>query len=206
MKVKTSGLPDFEDRLAAMPEKAVKAAVLATNAAATKAAVWGKREVISQVAFPKRYLDDKLKVVSKANANNIEAVVRGEFQARSLASFAANKPKTFAKFYKIAPRLRIKPTSNAGSFGTRMFFLALRQGQRFDEEAFNVGLAVRLKKGEQLRNTTGAVKATKIPNVYLLYGPSVNQVFQTVAPNIAGDVANYQATEFERQFRRLDRG
>ena len=52
------------------------------------------------------------------------------------------------------------------------------------------------------RNTIGAKLITDGPlkGVALLYGPSVEQVFATVAHEIKEPLANYLETEFLRQF------
>lgn len=61
----------------------------------------------------------------------------------------------------------------------------------------NMGLAIRLKPGESLRNKTG--KLTRLaPNVYLLYGPSVDQVFRTISSEMTDEVADYLQQEFSR--------
>jgi hypothetical protein len=79
------------------------------------------------------------------------------------------------------------------SFGVR---LGLRNG--------NTGLAVRLKPGEKIKGSTGAVQMAE--NLYLLYGPSVDQVFRGVAEDRSGDLMNMVSSKFLRQFARLSRG
>jgi hypothetical protein len=74
----------------------------------------------------------------------------------------------------------------------------------FTEDEFNIGLAIRLKPGESLQSTQ---KASPLGGgAYLLYGPSVAQVFDTVRDDIAPEVADFASFEFARQFRRLSRG
>jgi hypothetical protein len=43
-------------------------------------------------------------------------------------------------------------------------------------------------------------------NVYLLYGPSVDQVFRLVADDRADDLAEMVENQFYRQFARLTNG
>lgn len=86
----------------------------------------------------------------------------------------------------------------------RGFFVRLRQGAVLTEDQFNIGLAIRLKKGESLQATQ---KASPLGGgAYLLYGPSVAQVFGTVREDITPEVADFSAYEFARQFRRLSHG
>ena len=68
----------------------------------------------------------------------------------------------------------------------------------------NIGLAVRLKPGEVLQNSEKAVRLDN--NVYLLYGPSVDQVFRSVADDKTPKILSDVTAEFLRQFARLSRG
>jgi hypothetical protein len=79
----------------------------------------------------------------------------------------------------------------------RAFLINLKNGNR--------GLAIRLRPGEVLSNTIGAKLITSGPlaGVALLYGPSVEQVFRTVATDITPALESYLETEFLRQFIRL---
>jgi hypothetical protein len=81
----------------------------------------------------------------------------------------------------------------------RAFFINLNSG--------NIGLGIRLKNGETLTNTTGAKIITKGPlaGVALLYGPSVDQVFRSVAVDISPPLLDALSIEFLRQFDRLFR-
>ena len=65
----------------------------------------------------------------------------------------------------------------------------------------NIGLAVRLKPGEVLQNSEKAVRLDN--NVYLLYGPSVDQVFRSVADDITPSIQQSVSRQFFRQFTRL---
>jgi hypothetical protein len=81
----------------------------------------------------------------------------------------------------------------------RAFLLTLRNG--------NVGLGIRLKPGETLQHTIGAKLITSGPlaGVALLYGPSVDQVFRSVAVEITPELLNELELEFLRQFIRMTR-
>lgn len=76
------------------------------------------------------------------------------------------------------------------------FLVKLKSGNAKTDTQFNLGLAIRLKPGERLRNKTSMTQLDH--NVYLLYGPSVDQVFRTVREDIAPDTASFLEAEFRR--------
>lgn len=83
--------------------------------------------------------------------------------------------------------------------------MRLRKGsQAVSAENSNIGLAVRLKRGDTIRNKRQAVPVGG--GLYLLYGPSVGQVFAAVAADIGPQVSDKLSDEFIRQFERLDNG
>ena len=81
-------------------------------------------------------------------------------------------------------------------YARRMFAIRLRAGNADLETKSNLGLAIRLKPGETLTGKRFAVKMNN--GLYLLYGPSVDQVFDDVAGMIAPDAAEHMAAEFLR--------
>ncbi len=194
------GLDDFSDYLSRLPDVTTQAAVLAINQVAERSAVpLARAEIMEQVAFPNGYLtSDRLGVKSKANRNNLEAIVGARQRATSLARFVQG-PAQPGKRSPGGVTVRVKPGS-AKTFKSG-FLVRLRSGKTLSDDAFNVGLAIRLRPGESLHGSIGATKLEN--NVYLLYGPSVDQVFKTVADDITPEVLDDLATEFLRQFVRL---
>jgi hypothetical protein len=98
-------------------------------------------------------------------------------------------------------RVRVR---GAGTFMKGAFFVKLRRGGD-TADGFNVGLALRLKPGQTLRGRKkGGASVRLAPDLYLLYGPSVDQVFRDVAvaesPAIKADLGR----EFLRQWVRLN--
>jgi hypothetical protein len=149
-----------------------------------------KRDMRDQVDFPAGYLEgDRLRVVRRAGKGSLEAIVRGRDRATSLARFARgqNPGNTRGRGVRVAVRRGQSKTLKSA------FMVNLRNG--------NTGLAVRLKSGQSLNNSQGAVKLAN--NVYLLYGPSVDQVFKGVAEDRSGDIANMVTKQFFRQFDRI---
>lgn len=84
----------------------------------------------------------------------------------------------------------------------KAFFIRLPQGSQMTETQFNLGLAIRLKPGEALMNKVQAVRMAS--GLYLLYGPSVDQVFRANdGGGVASDRAPYLAQRLENEFLRL---
>ena len=70
----------------------------------------------------------------------------------------------------------------------RAFLMNLRSG--------NLGLAVRLAPGERIDNKRRMVQMSN--GLYLLYGPSVDQVFRSVAEDVSADAGDFLEQEFLR--------
>jgi len=84
----------------------------------------------------------------------------------------------------------------------RAFFLRLPQGSTLTDTQFNLGLAIRLRPGERIENKHTAVRFAK--GLYLLYGPSVDQVFRSKdGSGAATDRAPVLAERLEQEFLRL---
>lgn len=189
----STGLKDALKYFEQLPEVATQAAVLAVNQIAGGSAIVGlKRQMRKEVAFPSGYLEDgRLTVVQKATRNSIEAIIRGRDRPTSLARFATGAPGIRQKG---GVRVIVKPGQTRTLKSA--FLIKLRNG--------NTGLAVRLKPGDTLQKSTGAVKLAN--NLYLLYGPSVDQVFNSVAEDQLPIIGENLNQEFLRQFARLARG
>lgn len=191
------GLTELGDYFTRLPDKARQAASLAINQTAERQGLKAAREAMQQqVAFPRGYLTtDRFGITQKATPGNLVAVIRGRFTPTSLARFVA--PGTRAGLRR---GTGVTVTVNPGRPTPlpRAFLLHLRGG--------NLGLAIRLRAGEQLRNRRFAVRTITtgpLKGVALLYGPSVDQVFRTVAGEIVPEVEAALKTEFLRQFVRL---
>lgn len=190
VKIVSTGLGDLSNFFESLPDVAETAMQIAINQVAERDGMnLIKRDMREQVDFPSGYLESRIKVTRKAQRGLLEAVIRGRDRATSLARFARGQ--------------------NPGNTRGRPVFINVRKGQtRKLSNAFmvnlrngNTGLAVRLKKGESLRNSQAAVRLAD--NVYLLYGPSVDQVMKGVADDRAGDISNMVSKQFLRQFDRL---
>lgn len=194
VSVVANGLRDAVEFFRALPQVAEKAAVLAINETATRGGIsMIRRDMRDQINFPSGYLEQgRLRVARKAYGSSLEAVIRGRDRATSLARFAAGqRPENTRK-----RPIQVQVKNGQSLWMRKAFLVRLNNG--------NIGLAVRLKPGEQMRNTDAAVALA--PNVFLLYGPSVDQVFRGVAEDRAPDIANLVERNFLRQFARLANG
>lgn len=167
----------------------------------------GSRAIRKEVNFKRNYLtpstdkNARLRIAKQATNADLEASLIARDRATSLARFATSTPT----FGKQARPVRVK-VGLSGSRSLRYgFFVRLKKGASLTEDQFNTGVALRVRPGETLKNK----RLAGVPfgkDAYLLYGPSVAQVFETVSKDIEPTVADFAASEFDRQLTRLSRG
>ena len=182
--------------LAALTPKLTEAARQAINRTLDRTRTQAAREIRRQVAFPASYLSpsgERLVVSKRASDTNLEGVISGRWRATSLARFAKNTDPKAAR-RRGGVTVTIKPGS--AKFMKGAWLVRLRAGSEKTDTQFNLGLAMRLKPGETLRNSRGAVRLDN--NVWLLYGPSVSQVFTTVRDDLTPETLDFLEKEFER--------
>lgn len=194
-------LGDVQRYFEALPDVAMQAATMAINSTAERKALPDIRsEMREQLAFPAGYLEGvdgsgkkRLSVSKKASKGDQRGVISGRDRPTSLARFR-NPGQDVKNTLRRGVRIQVKP----GRTRTlkKAFLVTLRNG--------NIGLAVRLKPGDSLANSSAAKLLSN--NVYLLYGPSVDQVFRSVATDVTPKVLSDVTAEFLRQFARLSRG
>lgn len=184
MVVAVEGLEDID--FANVPERVKRFAVAAVNTTARKFRTESSRRIREQIAFPARYLDSKtdgnLRLARTATVAAMEAVIQGRFE-----------PTQLSRFVKGPKRHGIKgPTVEVGRGNrermNRAFLMNLRSG--------NIGLVVRLRQGEHIENKSRMVSMNN--NLYLLYGPSVNQIFRQVSEEVSDDAGAFMEKEFLR--------
>lgn len=176
-----------------LPDIAERAAVLAINQVADRDGLAViRRDMREQINFPKGYLErgDRLGVVRKARKGDLTAIIRGRDRATSLARFLTpgQRPDNTN-----GRGLRVEVKNGKVRNLKRAFMVTLKNG--------NIGVAVRLKPGEAMENSERAVRLAD--NVFLLYGPSVDQVFQGVAQDRTDDIGDMLERQFYRQIDRL---
>lgn len=205
VEVTVRGLDSLKAYFEQLPEIAQEAATLAVNDTAKYARRLSSKEIRDQVNFPRNYLggDDggRLAIVKRAKGNDTEAVIRGRDRPTSLTRFVSGSRTPGRR------GVTVRVGANGGSKKMkRAFILGLRAGKILDDETFNVGLAIRLRKGERVENKRLMVQfSAGDSGLYLLYGPSVGQVFREVAERVQPSVGDKLEDEFLRQFERLSK-
>jgi hypothetical protein len=172
-------------------------AVRAINKIARDGRAAASREIRKQVAFPPAYVSPsqgRLAVTRQATRSSLEAAIGARARSTSLARFATNKggPGGVSVVVKPGKATAIR----------RAFLIRLRAGTANLDTKSNLGLAIRLRPGETLRNKYAAKRMQN--GLYLLYGPSVDQVFlnnagKGVAADLEPEVLEKLEAEFVRQ-------
>ena len=196
--------PEIEKYFDGLPGVTTEAARIALNDTARGPALGlARMQMNSEINFPAGYLKgDRLGVSKLARNADLEAIITGRDRATSLARFASGG--------RIGGKNGVTVEVGKGKSRhlRRAFMIKLKSGKTMDGSTFNVGLAIRLAPGERLsnRHLPANTHASSLGSgVVLLYGPSVDQVFKSVASDIQPDVADALATEFFRQFDRLSK-
>ena len=174
------------------------AAVRAINKAARDARAEASRVIRDQVNLPARYVSPagkRLYVSKQAQRGDLEARITARGRATSLAQFISGGAKKGQRgvYVEVAP--------GKARFMKRAFVIPLRKGNEVTDTKYNLGLAIRLRPGESLKNKAFARRVES--GLYLLYGPSVSQIFRAndgtgVASDMAPEVANKLSDEFLR--------
>lgn len=194
--VAIEGLDETISSLGELPPNIVRATRMAINTTTRKSRALASRRIRDQVAFTAGYLSDRngrLSVTKFATDGSLESRIRGQFRPTSLARFATGSSRR-------GVRVRVNPGSS--KLIARAFFMRLRAGNADIETRSNQGLAIRLKPGERITNKRNMIQVSS--NLYLLYGPSVDQVFADVAEEITPETTDMLEAEFLRQLNRLN--
>lgn len=193
--VAVEGLEQLSD-IGKLPEDILRKARQAINTTARRTRAESARQIRQQVNFPARYLSDgqngRLAVSQYAKGTTLEAKIAGRERPTSLARFARGTPESSRRQGGV--NVGVKPGSSR--WMGKAFLLRLPQGSTLTDTQYNLGLAIRLKPGESVQNKKFMVRLGG--GLYLLYGPSVNQVFREVAEDAAPDAADFLEREFVR--------
>lgn len=186
-----SALRALED----IPQSVKRAALQAINRTTERTRTAAARKMREEVNFPARYLsgqDGRLAITEKATADKLESRITGRFRATSLARFSRGGSVGSNK------GVRVEVAPGFAKLMRRAFLIRLRAGNADLDTRSNLGVAIRLREGETIQNKRVMVPLKKGSNVYLLYGPSVDQVFRTVSGDVAPDALDFLETEFTR--------
>lgn len=217
VEITTRGLQELIDYFDRLPEIVAQAEVLAVNAGARFAHTAGSRGIREQVNFKSGYLgsaasggNDRLGIARYAKKGDTEAVLVARTRPTSLATFVQGS-KTVGKR---TPGRAVRVKVAAGGSEVKMpgaWLMRLKAGKVLDDETSNLGLAIRLKPGQTINKRVLPAgvrvgeKGGRASSMMMLYGPSVAQVFNTVAQDIEGPVSTRVEDEFIRQYERLSR-
>lgn len=184
------------DEITANLENFKLEAVRALNKVARDSRAEAARRILDQVAFERSYLNPankRLYVKKQAQQTSLEAVIQARGRPTSLARFIVGGGH--------AGQEGVTVRVHRSQFLKGAFLMKLRAGKADIETKFNLGLAVRLKPGKTLRNKRYFTQVAS--GLYLLYGPSVSQVFldnqeQGVAVDMESDILDSLETEMLR--------
>lgn len=196
--VQMIGLPDFAERLERFPRATQKAATLAINATARKARTQASIEIRKQVNLTRAYLntDKRLWISRFAKETNLTAKITARHRPTQLTTYGARQLTRKGKH--VARRnagvsVKVKRGGKQRKLRTA-FFLKLKNG--------NLGIAVRSIEGLNLKKA-GLASSKQSAGVHVLYGPSIDQVFNDVRHQIGPDMAKFLGQEFNRQYARV---
>ena len=167
------------------------------NKTADRARTLASQDIREQVAFPASYLAPSAKrlfVSTKATkANPFEAVISGRDRPTSLARFTNQKPLGGGQRHR-GGQVAVTVKPGVRRYIKRAFLITLNNS--------NVGLAVRTDGGPP--NNAYAPKEIG-KNLWLLYGPSVDQVLSAASngggiyEEIVPETLDFLNDEFNRQ-------
>ena len=199
IRISSAGIQGLATFVARTPEVAAEAAKLAVGDAAEWGRNLSKREMVSAVNLPADALAGRrFRISQRPTTANPEAVISADNNPLGLSRFVVSQKARGAAH----PKVRILVGGATKSFsdpdikGSYSFLIPTPGG------ADGVGLALRTKA--PLRNSRAARKIGR--DLYLLSGPSVNQMFGQLMPTIVPRVEAKLQTEFARQYERLIRG
>lgn len=198
LDIEFAAIEGLVDHIEAFPRASREAARIALNDVAEGDGLAILRAAVEkQVAFPAGYLnDERLGITKPARDSDLSVVITGRQRATSLARFAQGQ--TVSSTHRAGVTVMVKPGS-----ARRLAKAWLVNLKRGNADGGNIGLAVRLKPGDTLRNKRETSGISLDTNVHLLYGPSVDQVFRDVALDETPAILALVEREYYRQFFRL---
>lgn len=192
-RVTVEGLESLAE-FTGLDKKVAPAAARAINKVARDQRSKAERLISEQVNFPSGYLSQaqgRLAVTNFAKPSQLAAVITARGRPTSLARFAKRQTSRTGVTVEVKPGKAIHLKNS--------FLLKLRAGASQVETKFNMGLAVRLAPGERIANKVRQIQVSK--GLYLLYGPSVQQVFLDNSGNgVASDISNETSRRLEEEF------
>lgn len=192
-----------------------KASVFAVNEAARFGRAAAIREMDNQITLGRKYMSDNM-LVSKARltAGEVSASITGKQRPVSLSRFLVNKSlrNTFTSLKKGEKSPLLKTRVRKGGAAKNMpkaFLIRMRSGRELSETKYNIGMAIRLPNGQSVSGRHKGLRPYakgKNSSLYLLHGPSVDQLFRSIVDTAGLDdtIAERAQGEFLRQIARLE--
>ncbi len=191
--VSSTGIRGLEDAIRRQPEIARKAAQFAVNDAIEWSRVHIKAGILKQVDVPADSIPPaRFGITRRAKPGALEATLSASNQGLGLIRFVTSPRVARAK----SPTVRIKP-GGAEVKLDRAFLIPTPKAPG------SFALAVRapggLSKSRAARRIPGS-------DVYILSGPSPNQLLANIAPTLLPEIELRLQREYARQFERFSRG
>ena len=202
-EIEARGLDEAAAYTRGLGSKIARALVYSVNDAALFGRRLTSREIRNRLNFKVKDLTGgdtpKLRISKYAKEADVEAIVSGQDRPTSLASFRVGQA-TFGRGRR-PPRVKVG-RGGGNEQMDRAFYVRLRRGAAaVTAENSNIGLAIRLRPGEQVSNKTNTVKFGG--GLTLLYGPSVGQAMRTLLPEEIDEIGAYQVDRFVHHLQRL---
>lgn len=187
--------------LETLPDRALRNMARAINYAARTGAADSRRKIRSQVEFPASYLTgssakgQRFGVDRQARADNLVASITARWRPTSLARFVTGPAGRGRRGGTTGVQVEVHPGVLKTVQGA--FLLRVRGVNGLTDMANgNQALAIRTKDGAPPRNAWKPAKLSR--GLYLLYGPSVSQVFKSVRQDEGDLISEKIETEFAR--------
>ena len=183
--VYVEGLDDLNDILA-LSEKVKTAALQAVNKTAERTRAASANQMRRELNFPGNYLDPsqgRLYISARARKDKLEAVIMARGRATSLGRFVVESGGKGRQGVVVELKRGVRSRFKRG------FMVNLNGGQ-------SKGLAYRTKDGQKPDASFKPVKLA--PNLWLLYGLSVDQAFRKVSKDQTDEALLFLANEFDR--------
>ncbi len=194
--IAVEGMESF-NALDSLGGKIVTVARQTINTAVRRTRTQSAKEIRRQINFPASYLtgaSSRLTITKFASNADLEGRIAGRSRPTSLARFIHGTPRAGGGA-AVAQGVNVEVKPGHARRLPRAFVMKLRAGSG-DGTGFNLGLAIRLRDGKKPQRAYKPVALGK--NLWLLYGPSVDQVFKAVRGQVAPDAESFMAKEFNR--------
>jgi len=191
--VSSGGIRGLEEAIKRFPQAAAEASKLAVNDTIDFARANIRKAIVDQIAVPPDAITPaRFGVTRRATQNKLEAVLSASNQPLGLVRFARGEKVSG----KTGVQVQVKKGGEIRTLKNAFFLPTPGAPGSF-------ALAVRAPGG--LSNSRGAYRV-KGTDIYLLSGPSPNQLLANIAPKLLTTIQTRLNREFTRQYARLLRG